>query len=508
MGAAEISLRAMNYPPQIKSGPPRMRRAAAWPMLALALQLAGCASFEPPAAPADASPQLPPAAPRTTGGDAADTREHKRLVALFGGEYRAPSAERLLNDVLVKIAAASDSPGEAYRVTILNSPAVNAFALPTGNLYVTRGLLALANDTSEIAAVMAHEIGHVSAHHAAQRAEHERNAALVSRVVAEVLQQPLESNKIKALEQIRLASFSRQQELDADQIGVRTIARANYDAYGAARFLQSLGRATDYNASIFGQKASNQPDFLATHPATPERVAQAISVARQYGSPGLGEAGRARYLEALAGMSFGDSAAEGMIRGHNFLHPKLGFALTAPDGFLLENSSKALLGVTADGASALRLDKVRLAASTSLETYVGSGWIDGLQAGSIETSAINGQPAAIAIAKGKDWTFRLAAIRLGGDVFRIIFAARSLTPDGDAIFRASIASFHKITPEEAATARPLRIALVTAAANDTADTVAARMAGSEKPLEQFLLLNGLERGAALKPGEIYKVTAE
>ena len=85
---------------------------------------------------------------------------------MMGGEYRAPAVERYLNTVLAKLAAASDSPGEAYRVTILNTPAVNAFALPSGNLYITRGLLALASDTSEVAAVMAHEIGHVTARHA------------------------------------------------------------------------------------------------------------------------------------------------------------------------------------------------------------------------------------------------------------------------------------------------------------------------------------------------------
>ena len=93
----------------------------------------------------------------------AATVQHKELVAQFGGEYRAPAAERYLDDILVKLAQASDTPGQAaYKVTILNTPVVNAFALPSGNLYVTRGLLALAGDASEVAAVMAHEIAHVT----------------------------------------------------------------------------------------------------------------------------------------------------------------------------------------------------------------------------------------------------------------------------------------------------------------------------------------------------------
>ena len=498
----------MNRQLHAEHNKPNGRGRAMLMALGLMLAMSGCATFEPPAAGPEKPVALPAAAPRATGGESAGGRDHKQLVALFGGEYRSAAVEHLLNDALAKLAVASDSPGEAYRVTLLNSPAINAFALPSGNLYVTRGLLALANDTSEVAAVMAHEIGHISARHAAQRAEHERNAALVSRVVSDVLDKPVEGRKFKALEQIRLASFSRQQELEADQIGVRTIARAGFDPYGASRFLTSLNRSTELNASIFGQKTSNQPDFLATHPGTPERVAQAINIARQYGSPGLGDGGRARYRDAINGLAYGDSAAEGMIRGHAFLHPKLGFAVTAPDGFSLENSRKALLGVTSDGGAALRLDSVKLNAATSLETYMASGWIEGLQAGSIETMTVNGLQAATATAKGREWTFRFAAVRLGADVFRIIFATRSLTPESDASFRAAILSFHRLTRDEAASVRPQHIEIVVAASGDTASSLGSRMAVSEKPVEQFLLLNGLASEDQLKQGEGYKIVAE
>ncbi len=136
----------------------------------MALLLAGCA-FDNSRLP-DTAP-LPPAAPRLTGLDRAASREHQQLVTALGGEYRNARAEQLLQQVVAKLAPASDRPAESYRVTILNSPTVNAFALPTGNVYVTRGLLALANDTSEIAGVLAHEIAHVTARHAVARAEME-----------------------------------------------------------------------------------------------------------------------------------------------------------------------------------------------------------------------------------------------------------------------------------------------------------------------------------------------
>ena len=113
------------------------------------------------------------------------------MLAQFGGEYQAPAAERYLDNILGKLAQASDTPGQAaYKVTILNTPVVNAFALPSGNLYVTRGLLALAGDASEAAAVMAHEIAHVTLRHSALRAEKEREAALISQAAGVISELP------------------------------------------------------------------------------------------------------------------------------------------------------------------------------------------------------------------------------------------------------------------------------------------------------------------------------
>ena len=124
---------------------------------------------------------------------------------------------------------------------MLNSPIVNAFSLPSGDIFVTRGLLALADDTSEIAAVMAHEIGHITARHAAQRAEFEKTAALFSHVNSQLLAQREAQDEVEARSKLAIARFSREQEFAADQIGIKTIARAGYDPYGAARFLTALG---------------------------------------------------------------------------------------------------------------------------------------------------------------------------------------------------------------------------------------------------------------------------
>ena len=479
-------------------------RIAATAMLAFALS--GCANLDPFGQSPNSVPALPPEAPRTTGMQTPESAQHRQFVEMFGGEYQAPATERYLNGILSRLAAASDKPGEAYRVTILNTPVINAFALPNGSVYVTRGMLALANDTAELAAVMAHEIGHITAGHAAQRAEHEKDQQLISRVT-DVLQKE-KGEQVQARGIASLASFSRQQEFDADLIGVTTIARAGYDPYGAARFLTSLGRSVSLRASLFNQHNQGPDQLTASHPSTPERIARATAAARAIGAPGLGEAARNEYLAVIDGIEFGDNPTEGVIRGRRFSHPRLGFGFLAPEGFVLENTAQAILGVAGGGSEALRLDSVTLDSGTALEAYLASGWIEGLQADSIKTLSVNGLQAATALAKSGDWQFRVGAIRLGSDVYRLIFATTALTPDADRRYIESINSFRRISPEEAGNLRPLHLKIVTAAPGDTAQSLSGRMAVSDRPLEYFLLLNGLDRAGALKAGERYKIVTE
>ncbi len=480
----------------------RVRRAVAVLLAALA---SGCAAIDAPPAPSVGS-FAPAAAPQTTGGPQTSP-ERKRLIDAFGGEYSAPATERYLNEILARLAPTSQTPSETYRVTILDSPVVNAFALPSGDIFVTRGLLALANDGSEVAAVMAHEIGHVTAHHASQRAELEQTAALFTRVSSQVLDRPQEGQQVEARMKLSIARFSRQQEFEADKIGIGDIAKAGYDPYAASRFLTSLGRWSALRASLIGLGGADKPDMLATHPSTPERVAQAIAVARQFGAPGVGETDRDAYLNAIDGIAYGDDSTQGLVRGVRFLHPKLGFAFAAPEGFALENQAAALIGVGEGGAQALRLDSMALGDSASLESALASGWIDGVKTGPVETISGGDLPMATAVARGEQWSFRLGAVRLGDRVYRLIFAAHSLTPAVDARFLAAIRSFHRLKPEEAAEARELHLQIVEARAGDGAATLAGRMPFEDNSLAQFLVLNGFEREEPLTPDRRYKIVA-
>jgi predicted Zn-dependent protease len=309
-----------------------------------------------------AAPAPPPIKPnRVVTQTPAAEREHERILASYGGAYDDPKLEALIGKTVDRLVAASDRPDQAYKVTILNSGAVNAFALPTGQLYVTRGLIALASDTSELSSVLSHEMAHVLAKHASIREDQARQAAVVTRVVTDMGNDPDLTALALAKTKLTMASFSRAQEFEADGIGVGIAARAHFDPFGAARFLTSMER----NAELKAGKTSLDPrvqDFLSSHPATPERVQNAQNSARHYVSPESGERDRETYLTAIDNIVYGEDPSEGFVRGRRFLHPKLGFSFTAPESFTLDNTAQAVIGVREGGTQAMRFDVVRVPA--------------------------------------------------------------------------------------------------------------------------------------------------
>ena len=455
------------------------------------------------------SPATAPAAKpaRTVAQTPAAEREHERILSSYGGAYDDPRLEALITKTVDRLVAASDRPDLAYKVTILNSGAVNAFALPTGQLYVTRGLVALASDTSELSSVLSHEMAHVLAKHASIREDQARQAAIVTRVVTDMGNDPDLTALALAKSKLTMASFSRAQEFEADGIGVGISARAHFDPYGASRFLTAMER----NAAMKAGKTSLDPrsqDFLSSHPATPERVQNAQANARQYNSPQGGEQDRETYLGSIDNIVYGEDPSEGFVRGRRFLHPKLGFTFQAPEAFTLDNTAQAVIGVRDGGSQAMRFDVVRVPAEQALGDYLNSGWMENVDKATTEDVTVNGFPAATALAHGDQWQFRVYALRFGSDVYRFIFAAKQKTTESERNARETIASFRRLTLEEIQAARPLRIKVITVQPGDTVESLSHRMAGIDRPAERFRVLNGLDAHAQVRVRDRVKIVVD
>jgi predicted Zn-dependent protease len=474
----------------------------------LGFTLAGCGNMgklETATTPVPTPRPKPAAIVQTTP---ASDREHERILATYGGSYDDPHLEALIGKTVDRLVAASEHPEQGYKVTILNSGAVNAFALPTGQLYVTRGLIALANDTSELSSVLSHEMAHVLAKHAAIREDQVKQAAVaVTRVVSDTSSDPDLTAMALAKTKLTMASFSRAQEFEADGIGVGISAKAHFDPYGAARFLSSMER----NAELKAGKTPIDPraqDFLSSHPATPERVQNAASVAKQYVSTEANEHDRETYLTAVDNIVYGEDPSEGFVRGRRFLHPKLGFTFQTPENYTLDNTAQAVIGVRDGGAQAMRFDVVRVPAEQTLGDYLNSGWMENVDKSATEEITINGFPAASTTASGDPWQFKVYALRFGTDVYRFIFASRQKTTESERNARETVSSFRRLTLDEIQSARPLRIRIITVQPGDTVESLAHRMSGIDRPVERFRLLNGLDAHAQVKVRDRVKLVVD
>ena len=429
-------------------------------------------------------------------------QEHPKIVKAYGGVYNNDRVELMVAKLVGRLVAASQEPDRPYRVTILNSPSVNAFALPGGYLYVTRGLLALANDKAELAAVLSHEMAHVTKRHALARAQAQQQNELLSKVMDNMVGQTPRTASIKARNLVTLASFSQVQELEADRAGIQTAYRAGLDPFAAGRFLKSMG---EYAEFLTG-RADNDPkaNFLSSHPTTPERIKTAIFTARRYGGPDVGTREREDYLKAIDGLLFGDSPDEGFVREHSYIHPHLRIRFTLPTGYRLENTSKAVLAVAPDG-TAMRFDGVSVNPDMPLTDYLTSGWVTGLITGSMREQTINGQPAVLASAKAKGWSFRIAVIRVQSATYRFVFATTQPSTSYESAVAETINSFQTLSFEQANAFRPLEVDIVTAGAGDTVQSLSSRMEGISEKESLFRILNDIPTGSEVRRGQEVKI---
>ncbi|EFG9152871.1 M48 family metalloprotease, partial [Escherichia coli] len=401
-------------------------------------------------------------------------QQHPRILATYGGEYSDPKLERMVAKVVGNLTTVSGNTAQPYTITILNSPNVNAFALPGGYLYVTRGLLALANDSAELATVISHEMAHVTANHGLQRQRMEEEAAVGSQVANEVLGGTPVAKVAEIRTKLKMAQFSRNQELEADAIGIRASGQAGYDPFASARFLGSMAAYSNFRSVSGATDASL--DFLASHPNTPQRIDLALRHARQFGAPGVGTVDRDAYLAGIDGLMFGDTPDEGYVRGNTFLHPKLGISFSVPEGFVIDNNAQAVTAA-GPGDTAIRFDGVTLDQGVSLADYLRSGWVTGLDTSSVQSTSINGNEAAIGKARADGWNFDVTVIRAGGQVYRLLTAAPAASTALDSVARFVGGSFRVLTPAEKAALKPLRIRVVTVGFGDTVASLASKMVG-------------------------------
>jgi len=437
---------------------------------------------------------------------------HPQFVAEFGGEMTGPHAD-YVRQVGQNIAVQSGlaNAQSDFTVTLLNSSVDNAFAVPGGYVYVTRQLVSLMNNEAELAGVLGHEVGHVAARHSARRQQTAQRNQLLG-VLGQVLSGVVFGNTALGqlgqqiagtAPQLATLSYSRNQELEADQLGVTYLRRAGYDPRAMATVLQSLAAQNALDAQLQGSNATI-PEWASTHPDPAGRVQNALRLA---GSE-TGVTNRDTFLTRINGLMYGDDPKQGMIEGRNFIHPEFRLAFTAPQGFYMVNSTRAV-SINGDSGQA---QLSTAAYNGNLSTYIGSvfqqlGGQGQLQPQSLQQTTVNGIPAAYGTARVTSGQQQVDVVVFAYEFSRNqAFHFAAITPAGQSgVFTPMFQSMRRISASEAAQVVPRRVEVVTAGSRDTVATLAARMAYTDAQEQRFRVLNGLLGNEAVVPGQRYKI---
>jgi len=440
-------------------------------------------------------------------------QEHPKILAEFGGAYNGPGTA-MVNRVSKAIAVQSGiaRTGSECTVTLLNSTVVNAFAIPGCYAYVTRGLLSIMNDEAELASVIGHEIGHVAARHAQKRQSRATIGGLAT-VLAGVFLGGQAAQLANVFAQGEVLRFSRSQEYQSDDLGIRYMTAAGYDPYASADMLESLGEQSALESRMRGQSEAEQiPAWARSHPLTGDRVARATAQARATGlAPGQRARNADAYFAAVDGMLYGDDPSQGYAEDSVFAHPTLRLRFQAPQGFYLNNASDA---VTMNGPNGLRAQfSGGWIGNAGIEDYVAQvarslvGNSQGVQAGQITRTTINGMEAAVLPLRARTQSGTVDAQVVGyrwdgNTAYHFV----TIAPAGrSGAFDGLIRSFRRLSDTEAAALRPRVIDVVTVRQGDTLQSLANRMAFSSYKLERFLVLNDREANQPVRPGEKVKI---
>lgn len=429
--------------------------------------------------------------------------------------YDDPELQTYVENVGKKLAANSHRNDLIYRFTILDSREVNAFSLPGGYIYITRGLMSYLNSEAELAAVLGHEIGHVTARHAVRQYSAAELANIGATLGAIFIpgMNAAGNQLVQLFGAALLRGYGRDHELEADQLGAEYIARSGYNPQAMLDVIRVLKNQELFEiqaAKAEGRKPNIYHGIFATHPDSDTRLHEVIAYANKYYDPSLTFVGRETYLDKIDGMVFGDSVKEGILRGDYFYHADLGFTLLVPHNWNVTNRPDQLL-ITAPGGSAIMQLAVedinkRISPREFMLTRLGLKKLDHDQALNINGLQAHTGLAPINTSFGGRLA-RFTVIYFNDRAY--ILAGVSKDPksgaENDRYFLETAQSFHAMTDNERTLAQPLRLKIVQAESNTSFRVLADDSPLESFPEEQLRLINALYPQGEPQPGMLMKV---
>jgi len=482
---------------------PRIVRLAA--AAALALCLAG-----PQGAPATA------AAADISKSEIKRAQQMHVQITASQGVYPDPVVNDYVRELGQKMAAVSDMPDLEWHFTVLDTDAINAFTTGGGYVYVSRGLLAYLHSEAELAAVLGHEIGHVTGKHPSRQQTQGTLAGIASAAAAILTRQPALGDLTAVAGTAIVRGYGRDMELEADGIGARYLARAGYDPEAMIRVVATLKdqeRFEKDRARAEGREPRVYHGLFSTHPDNDTRLKEVIATAGVAKVSATGEAdNRERYLHAVNGLAFGSSRGQGMVRDNRFYHANYQFTMAFPQDWQVDNNASELVAVSPDKNHYLQLTAQAPPPGVTSPREFALRGLANRRLDRAEELEINGLDAYTAVVRGDASPYdnrsnvRYVIISFNNLMWIIRGASRAddPAPSGDVLFMSAAKTFRQLRSSEFRLAEPFRLRIVKVPEGYTMEKIAARSPLPEYSLEEHRLINGLYPNGEPAPGDYIK----
>lgn len=437
-----------------------------------------------------------------------------QVIATFG-EYKNDKLLAFLQQNGTEMGKISHRPKIEYHVKILDSPVVNAFAVPGGYIYLTRGILAQLNNEAELIGILGHEMGHITARHSVSQQSRQTLGQLVliggmiaSKEFAQYAEYALQGMQLLFL------SYSRDNEREADRLGVEYSSKISYDAHKMADFFQVL------NKMNLASHQGGVPTFLSTHPDPGDRYNSVNQSATEWQAslkyPDW-KVNANNYLQMINGIVYGEDPRQGYVEGNIFYHPDLKFRFTFPSGWQLQNLPTQVNMAPEDGNA---LMVFTLSSAKTLEEAA-QGTIDqlGLTLQDSKKTTVNGMPALATICKqvsqdqstGQQQTIRVLSYYISYDNIIYVFHGVSAESNFDSflrLFESNMMSFSKLTDPSKLNVKPKKVLIKSVQRTGSLANVFSYYGVPQAQMNELALLNNMELADQVQVGKLIKVIGE
>ena len=429
---------------------------------------------------------------------------HKQVVLKQYQVFENPRLQKYVNDLGQKLAKQSHRSHLDFTFTLLDSPEVNAFALPGGYIYITRGIMAYMNSEEELAGVLGHEIGHVTARHGVRQQRSQTFTGLAVLLAAIATGNNQATQTANQLGTMWVRGYGRSHELEADRLGAEYLARTNYDPQ---KMLDVVGILKDQEefelqrAKEEGRTPRVYHGVFSTHPRNDRRLQEVVRAANKFKNPNSVETDPEKFLRRMNGVTFGDSESQGIVRGNRFYHKKLNFTLRFPEGWRIQNQPTQIVAIRNDGNAAMIVNLDKLKSGESPAQFLRRKFQNFQQGQRLSGGGYTG------IASGKHpfgtGAFRVSSVPHQDKVFVVTGFAKNNRPDRDIVNTAK--SIRKLKSSERRLATEKKIKLIRAKSGDTFARLARKSDLDRHAEDRLRLLNGMFPDGEPTRGQLIKI---